>query len=91
MATKEDTSHVVLEGEDKTRTEKASSRAIGDGTVNRHARFPEHRQVKPHIAVAPTEADFTNAIWKITLPHGLKLDDDPLLRIQYQGDVLRRG
>jgi hypothetical protein len=45
---------------------------------------------KSHIAIAPTEADWTNAaIWKITLPANLDLEKNPLLRIHYTGDVAR--
>jgi beta-galactosidase len=51
---------------------------------------------KSHIALAPTEADFTNAaVWKIKLPANLELpanldlDFDPILRIHYVGDVAR--
>jgi hypothetical protein len=45
---------------------------------------------KSHIAIAPTDADFTNAaVWKITLPAKLEPAQDPLLRIHYVGDVAR--
>ncbi len=45
---------------------------------------------KSHIALAPTEANWTNAaVWKIKLPAKLNLNDDPLLRIHYVGDVAR--
>jgi len=45
---------------------------------------------KSHIAIAPNDADFTNAaIWKITLPAKLDLKTNPLLRIRYVGDVAR--
>lgn len=45
---------------------------------------------RSHIALAPTEADFTNAaVWKITLPGHVDLDADPILRIHYLGDVAR--
>jgi hypothetical protein len=45
---------------------------------------------KSHIALAPTEADWTNAaVWEITLPKGLDLKLNPLLRIHYLGDVAR--
>lgn len=42
------------------------------------------------VAVGPTESDFTNAaVWRIKLPAGINLAHDPLLRIQYAGDVAR--
>ncbi len=45
---------------------------------------------KARLAIAPTDADFTNAaIWKIKLPAGLDLNLDPLLRIYYIGDAAR--
>jgi hypothetical protein len=45
---------------------------------------------KSHIALTPTDSDFTNAaVWKITLPKNLDLNSDPLLRIHYVGDVAR--
>ena len=45
---------------------------------------------KAHIAIAPTDADFSDAaIWKITLPAALDLNLDPLLRIHYIGDAAR--
>jgi len=45
---------------------------------------------KSHIAVAPTDDDFTNAaVWQIKLPANLDLSLDPLLRIHYVGDVAR--
>ncbi len=45
---------------------------------------------KSHIAIAPSDSDFTNAaVWKIILPAKLDLTQDPLLRIYYIGDVAR--
>jgi len=47
---------------------------------------------RSHIALAPTEDDFTNAaVWKIKLPTDLKSwpHDDPIVRIHYIGDVAR--
>ncbi len=45
---------------------------------------------KTHLALAPTDADFTNAaVWKIRLPARLDMATDPLLRIRYLGDVAR--
>jgi len=45
---------------------------------------------KSHIAVAPTDDDFTHAaVWQIQLPANLDLSLDPLLRIHYVGDVAR--
>jgi hypothetical protein len=42
------------------------------------------------VALAPAESDFTNAaVWKIHLPADLDLRLNPLLRIQYVGDVAR--
>ncbi|HEU6449086.1 MAG TPA: beta-galactosidase [Verrucomicrobiae bacterium] len=45
---------------------------------------------KSHLAMAPTDADFTNAaIWKIELPKNLDLNANPILEIHYIGDVAR--
>jgi hypothetical protein len=45
---------------------------------------------KSPIALAPAESDFTNAaVWKITLSAGLDLKFNPILRINYVGDVAR--
>jgi beta-galactosidase len=45
---------------------------------------------KSHLALAPTESDFTNAaVWQIILPASLDLKLDPILRIRYVGDVAR--
>jgi hypothetical protein len=45
---------------------------------------------RSHIALAPTDADFTNAaVWKIQLPSHLDLTGDARLRIHYVGDVAR--
>ena len=42
------------------------------------------------VALAPDDADFTNAaVWKIKLPADLNLKLHPLLRINYAGDVAR--
>ena len=45
---------------------------------------------KSHIAMAPADADFTNAaVWKIKLPANVNLKNNPLLRVHYLGDVAR--
>lgn len=45
---------------------------------------------KSHIALAPTDVDFTNAaVWEIILPQKLDLSANPILRIHYLGDVAR--
>lgn len=45
---------------------------------------------KSHLALAPTESDFTNAaVWNIKLPANLDLNLDPILRIHYVGDIAR--
>jgi hypothetical protein len=45
---------------------------------------------KTHLAIAPTDSDFTNAaIWQIQLPPKLDLKQNPLLRVRYLGDVAR--
>ena len=45
---------------------------------------------KSQIAAAPTDDDFTNAaVWQVNLPAKIDLVKNPLLRIQYIGDVAR--
>ncbi len=45
---------------------------------------------KVHLALAPTDADFTNAaVWQIKLPAKLDVSKNPILRIRYIGDVAR--
>ncbi len=45
---------------------------------------------KSQIAAAPTDDDFTNAaVWQIKLPAKIDFAKNPLLRIQYIGDVAR--
>ena len=45
---------------------------------------------KSHVAIAPTDADFTNAaVWKIKLPVDAPDRSPALLRIRYVGDVAR--
>lgn len=46
--------------------------------------------LKQGVAAAPEDADFANAaVWQIRLPENLRLDEDPLLRLNYVGDVAR--
>jgi beta-galactosidase len=41
-------------------------------------------------ATEPTDADFASAaVWRIMLPKGIAMDDNPILRIHYVGDVAR--
>jgi hypothetical protein len=45
---------------------------------------------KARIAIAPDDAEFTNAAaWKIKLPPDVDLKSNPLLRLRYVGDVAR--
>ena len=45
---------------------------------------------KSHIAIAPTEADFTNAaVWKISWPKKWTVDGKTVVRIHYVGDAAR--
>ena len=42
------------------------------------------------VATAPLDADFeTAAVWSVSVPANVNLDDDPILRIHYVGDVAR--
>jgi hypothetical protein len=54
------------------------------------ARTVPRSQGPSAVALAPAESDFTNAaVWKIHLPADLEARMNPLLRIQYTGDVAR--
>ena len=47
-------------------------------------------KIKEAVAAAPEDADFTNAaVWKIKLPTNTPLGVDPILRLNYVGDVAR--
>lgn len=42
------------------------------------------------VATAPLDSDFQNAaVWDIKIPSNIDLDDNPILRIHYVGDVAR--
>lgn len=42
------------------------------------------------VAAAPEDGDFeVAAVWRIRLPHDLTVEDDPILRLHYVGDVAR--
>jgi hypothetical protein len=47
-------------------------------------------KINQPVATAPLDADFAKAaVWRVTLPPGLDLETDPLLRFDYVGDVAR--
>jgi beta-galactosidase len=47
-------------------------------------------KIRQPVAAAPVDSDFENAaIWRIKLPADIDLNDDPILRIHYIGDVAR--
>lgn len=47
-------------------------------------------KIKEAVAAAPEDSHFTNAaIWQIRLPRGVDLGVDPILRLNYVGDVAR--
>lgn len=84
---KVDASHVVFETPQKFSTAKVSAKLLQPAGPAREIPLSTG---KSHIAIAPTDADFTNAaVWKITLPAKLDLSRNPLLRIHYVGDVAR--
>jgi hypothetical protein len=46
--------------------------------------------IRNPVAAAPEDTDFEQvAIWRVKLPPNLDLDNDPLLRLHYVGDVAR--
>jgi beta-galactosidase len=47
-------------------------------------------KIRQAVASEPDDADFNAAaVWRIKLPANLNLDDNPLLRVHYTGDVAR--
>jgi beta-galactosidase len=84
---KTDAGKIVFEKKPKTSTQTVKAELIKIAGPLREIPFSTG---KSHIALAPTDADFTNAAaWKITLPARLDLKLNPLLQIHYVGDVAR--
>jgi hypothetical protein len=47
-------------------------------------------EIQQPVATAPLDADFEKAaVWRVTIPAGIDLSTDPLLRFHYVGDVAR--
>ena len=47
-------------------------------------------RIQQPVASAPLDADFENAaVWRVTIPEGIDLGTDPILRLHYVGDVAR--
>jgi beta-galactosidase len=66
---------------------KASFKSIQPAGPPRE--IPIGKIAKP-VAAAPEDADFAKAaVWKIKLPSNLDLNTDPLLRLNFAGDVIR--
>ena len=84
---KTDAGKIVFEKKPETSTQTVKIELIKTAGPLREIPFSTG---KSHIALAPIDADFTNAaVWKITLPAKLDLKLKPLLRIHYVGDVAR--
>ena len=84
---KTDAGRVVFEQPPKISTIKVSTKLVQPAGPAREISLSTG---KSHIALAPTDADFTNAaVWRITLPKQIDLKLNPLLRIHYIGDVAR--
>jgi hypothetical protein len=82
-----DAAHVGFEKAPQFATEKVETELLRSAGAAREIPLSNG---KSHIAIAPTDADFTNAaVWKITLPAKLDLSLHPILRIHYLGDVAR--
>jgi len=79
--------HAIFEKKPKTSTMKVKTELLQPAGPLREISFSSGRS---RIAIAPDDADFTNAaVWKITLPAKLDLKLNPILRIHYVGDVAR--
>ena len=84
---KDDAGRAVFEKEPKTSTMTVKTKPLQPAGPLREIPFSTG---KSPIAIAPTDSDFTNAaVWKITLPAKLDLKLNPILRINYVGDVAR--
>jgi len=84
---KDDAGQAVFEKEPKTSTMTVKTKLLQPAGPMRKIPFSTG---KSSIAIAPTDSDFTNAaVWKITLPSKLDLKMNPILRINYVGDVAR--
>jgi beta-galactosidase len=84
---KDDAGHAVFEKTPRTSTVKIETELLQPAGPAREIPLSEG---KAHIAIAPDDSDFTNAaIWKIKLPAKLDLSLNPILRINYVGDVAR--
>jgi hypothetical protein len=47
-------------------------------------------KIEQPVATAPLDADFEKAaVWRVTIPEGVDLGADPILRFHYVGDVAR--
>jgi hypothetical protein len=84
---KNDAGHAAFEKEQRPSTITAKTELLQPAGSLREIPFSTG---KSQIAIAPTDANFTNAaIWKIKLPAKLDLNMNPILRIHYIGDVAR--
>jgi hypothetical protein len=95
---KDDAGHAVFDQEPMPSTVEVKTELIHSAGAAREIPLSTG---KSHIAIAPTDADFTNAaVWKIKLPRNAGLRPGPdstnmpgrrpaLLRIHYLGDVAR--
>jgi hypothetical protein len=84
---KDDAGHAVFEKTPRTSTVEIETELIQPAGPAREIPLSEG---KANIAIAPDDSDFTNAaIWKIKLPAKLDLSLNPILRINYVGDVAR--
>jgi hypothetical protein len=84
---KDDAGHFVFENEPNPSTVAVKTELLQPAGPLREIPFSTG---KSPIAIAPTDADFTNAaVWKITLPAYLDLKSNPLLQLHYIGDVAR--
>ncbi|HEX4119189.1 MAG TPA: beta-galactosidase [Verrucomicrobiae bacterium] len=47
-------------------------------------------KIERPVAMAPVDSDFEQAaVWRVSLPAGIDLRNDPILRFHYKGDVAR--
>ena len=84
---KDDAGRAVFELEPKPSRAKVKTELLQPAGPAREIPLSGGRS---HVAIAPTDSDFTNAaVWKIKLPEKLDFSLHPILRIHYLGDMAR--
>ena len=87
LALQKNGNEVIFEKKPKISTKKVKAEQVQEAGLVREIPLSNG---KSHIALAPTDDDFTNAaVWQIHLPKNLDLNKDLILRVHYIGDIAR--